>query len=58
MRALALWLCVATSWALGATTTIQVSDKATGDRVLLRDWRQTENRGGTFFITVDNKKRK
>jgi serine protease Do len=41
-----------------AEDAVALSDKAKGDRILLRVWRGGEGRGGTFFMSVDNTKRK
>jgi serine protease Do len=42
----------------GAEDAVALSDKAKGDRILLRVWRGGDGRGGTFFMSVDNTKRK
>jgi serine protease Do len=41
-----------------ADDAVRLSEKAHGNRVLLRVWRQNNNRGGSFYITVDNTKKK
>jgi serine protease Do len=41
-----------------ADDAVRLSDKAHGKRVLLRIWRQNNGEGGSFYITVDNTKRK
>ena len=41
-----------------ADDAVKLSEKAHGNRVLLRVWRQNEGQGGSFYITVDNTKRK
>jgi serine protease Do len=42
-----------------ADDAVHLSEKAHGKRVLLRIWRQSNNgEGGSFYITVDNTKRK
>ncbi|HEX4263711.1 MAG TPA: DegQ family serine endoprotease [Verrucomicrobiae bacterium] len=41
-----------------ADDAVRLSDKAHGNRVLLRVWRQNNGQGGSFYITVDNTKRK
>lgn len=41
-----------------ADDAVRLSEKAHGARVLLKIWRQNNNRGGSFYITVDNTKRK
>src|SRR5208283_6209377 len=42
----------------GADEAIAFSEKAKGDRILLRVWRSGEGRGGMLFLSVDNTKRK
>ena len=37
---------------------VALSEKAKGDRILLRVWRGGEGRGGMLFLSVDNTKRK
>jgi len=41
-----------------ADDAVKLSEKAHGNRVLLRVWRQNEGQGGSFYITVDNTKKK
>ena len=41
-----------------ADEAVALSEKAKGDRILLRIWRSGEGRGGMLFLTVDNMKRK
>jgi S1-C subfamily serine protease len=42
-----------------ADDAVRLSDKAHGNRVLLRIWRATNaGQGGSFYITVDNTKKK
>ena len=41
-----------------AEDAVTLSEKAKGDRILLRVWRGGEGRGGTFYLSVDNTKRK
>jgi serine protease Do len=41
-----------------ADDAVSLSDKAHGKRVLLRIWRGNNGQGGSFYITVDNSKRK
>src|SRR5208283_2956179 len=42
----------------GADEAVAASEKAKGDRILLRVWRSGEGRGGMLFLSVDNTKRK
>jgi serine protease Do len=37
---------------------VKLSDKAHGNRVLLHIWRANNGKGGSFYITVDNTKKK
>jgi len=41
-----------------ADKAVALSEKAKGDRILLRVWRGGEGRGGMLFLLVDNTKRK
>jgi len=41
-----------------ADEAVAASEKAKGDRILLRIWRGGEGRGGMLFLSVDNTKRK
>ena len=41
-----------------ADEAVTLSEKAKGDRILLRVWRGGEGRGGMLFLSVDNTKRK
>jgi serine protease Do len=41
-----------------ADDAVRLSDKAHGKRVLLHIWRPNNGRGGSFYITVDNTKKK
>ena len=41
-----------------ADEAVALSEKAKGDRILLRVWRGGEGRGGMLFLSVDNTKRK
>ena len=41
-----------------ADDAVALSEKAKGDRILLRVWRGGEGRGGMLWLTVDNAKRK
>jgi len=41
-----------------ADEAVAMSEKAKGDRILLRVWRGGEGRGGMLFLSVDNTKRK
>jgi S1-C subfamily serine protease len=41
-----------------ADEAVAASEKAKGDRILLRIWRGGEGRGGMLFLSVDNAKRK
>ncbi len=41
-----------------ADDAVKMSDKAHGSRVLLRIWRSSDGQGGSFYITVDNTKKK
>jgi len=41
-----------------ADDAVKLSDKAHGNRVLLRVWRANNGKGGIFYITVDNTKKK
>jgi serine protease Do len=41
-----------------ADDAVKLSDKAHGNKVLLRVWREDEDHGGSFYMTVDNLKRK
>ena len=41
-----------------ADDAVKLSEKANGKRVLLKIWRQSNGQGGSFYITVDNTKRK
>ena len=41
-----------------ADDAVKLSEKAHGNRVLLRVWRLNQGQGGSFYITVDNTKRK
>jgi serine protease Do len=41
-----------------AEDAVDLSGKVKGDRILLRIWRGGEGRGGTFYMSVDNTKRK
>jgi serine protease Do len=41
-----------------ADDAVRLSDSAKGNRVLLRVWRQNDGQGGSFYITVDNTKKK
>ncbi|HXS69780.1 MAG TPA: DegQ family serine endoprotease [Candidatus Polarisedimenticolia bacterium] len=41
-----------------ADDAVRLSEKAHGSRVLLRVYRQNDDHGGSFYITVDNTKRK
>ena len=41
-----------------ADEAVALSEKAKGDRILLRVWRGGEGRGGMLYLSVDNTKRK
>jgi serine protease Do len=41
-----------------ADEAVTASEKAKGDHILLRIWREGEGRGGMLFLSVDNTKRK
>ena len=41
-----------------ADDAVRLSDKAHGSRVLLKVWRDNDGHGGSFYITVDNTKKK